>query len=71
MSAAGKGDTPRPVNPSVYRANFAAIAWRTPRSACCGARMRVAGRDGMGSTRWHECTRCGQPCDPSPMPYEL
>lgn len=30
--------------------------------------MRVAG-SGEG-THWHECTKCGQPCDPAATPYE-
>ena len=31
------------------------------KSSCCGAAVRVAG--GTDGTHWHECEKCGQPCD--------
>jgi len=37
-----------------------------PVSSCCGARMRVAFNSkvaGIDATNWHECEKCGQPCD--------
>lgn len=35
-----------------------------PLSACCHAKMRVAGDD-REVTRYYVCTKCGKPCDPA------
>lgn len=40
-------------------------------SKCCGAAVRIASCRGDGvttvssyrTTLWHECTKCGKPCD--------
>ncbi len=32
-----------------------------PRSTCCNAPVRLGSSD--EGTNWHECTKCGKPCD--------